>query len=156
MSNISTLLSTKSKREVYNYIIEKLWDKSSDGFQLSLLNDFERPLILSQMLQDSINGGGINTFFYNDAGNFAYESLNALETIGAFKVATIIREAIEIFPENPIPGDIETCRNIMEMMPDENKIDDRWNELSDEFYKMEDYIIEVTLSYIKKNEDNIV
>ncbi|MCX8531443.1 DMP19 family protein [Chryseobacterium luquanense] len=153
MSNISTLLLTNSKKDIYNYIVEKLWDKSSDGFQLSLLNDFERPLILSQMLQDSINGGGINSFFYNNAGKFAYESLKALEVIGALEVVAIIKEAIEIFPEQPIPEDIEICRNIMEMMPDENKIDNRWNELSNEFYNMDDCIIEVTLSYVKQNED---
>ena len=142
----------KNKKDAYTSILEILWDKSSDGFQLSLLNNFEKPLILSQMLQDSINGGGINSFFFNEAGKFAYESLNALEMIGAFKVATIIKEAIEIFPANPIPEDIEKCRNIMEMMLDENKIDERWDELSNEFYKMEDYIIDVTLAYVKKNE----
>lgn len=153
MSEISTFLLMEDKKEAYTSILDVLWDKSSDGFKLDLLNDVERPLILSQMLQDSINGGGINSFFFNKSGKLAYKSLHALETIGASKVAAIIKEAIELFPANPIPEDLEECRNIMEtMLEDENEIDDRWNELSNEFYGMEDYIIEVTLAYVKKNE----
>lgn len=152
MKKITPALAIENKKESYDLILEILWDKSFDGYKLEALNSIERPIIVSQIFQDSVNGGGINSFFYNFGGKVASESLHALEQIGATKVAEILKEAIEIFPINSIPEDIETCRNIMEMLPDENDIDARWNELSNVLYDMDEYLVDVTLEYVRKNE----
>jgi hypothetical protein len=152
MDKISTLIQLDDKNEAYSLILDLLWDKSFGGDKLSLLNDFERPILISEKMQQNINSGGINSFFYNNAGKFIYDSLQALETIGILKVADIIKVCIQLFPAKPIPDDIEKCRNIMEEMEDENEIDKRWDELSNIFYKMKDYIIDSTLEYIKKNK----
>jgi hypothetical protein len=45
-----------------------------------------------------VNNGGFHQFFYNSTGNETAEIILALETIGARKLAGIIKKAAEKFP----------------------------------------------------------
>lgn len=145
------MMNKEEKQELFDSVMDQLWDKFEDGYQLENLNEVERPLIVSQIIQDSINIGGINSYFFNKANQYNAIGLDAFQKIGLTEVAKILNEAITIFPVQPIPDDLEECRVIMENLPDENPIDKRWHELSSAFYDLSESIFEITVDYMQKN-----
>lgn len=54
----------------------------------------ERVYALVRGLEDEVNGGGFHQFFYNSAGDDTVETIQALETIGANKMADILIRAV--------------------------------------------------------------
>ncbi|NOQ74916.1 MAG: DUF4375 domain-containing protein [Crocinitomix sp.] len=155
MKHLLSNLSPHNKQETFEKIMAKLWAKSSNGTELAKLSKTERPLIISQLIQDSINGGGIKGFFYNNANSLTNVGLEAFQTIGLLKVYEIFKKAVETFPKQPIPDQIEYCRAILEALPDENETDEKWDELTDEFYALETYILDGNLEYAKNNFSKI-
>lgn len=144
-------LKVDNKKEIYELIIDELWDKCEDGRYIDRLNEVEKPLIISQIIQDSINGGGINSFFYNNANSLTSEGLAAFQKIGLTKVDDIFQKAIEIYPAKTIPDDLEECRKILEDLPEDNEVDEEWYKLSDEFYQLSEYILNQNLLYVTEN-----
>jgi penicillin V acylase-like amidase (Ntn superfamily) len=56
-------------------------------------------------LEDEVNNGGFHQFFYNNAGNYTTQAIQALEAIGAAKMAGIVRRAAAMFPGGMPPKD---------------------------------------------------
>ena len=56
-------------------------------------------------LEAEINNGGFDQFFFNEAGDRAIQTIDALEAIGAHRTATIVRGACARFPEGTPPTD---------------------------------------------------
>lgn len=144
-------LKVDNKKEIYELIIDELWDKCEDGRYIDRLNEVEKPLIISQIIQDNINGGGINSFFYNNANSLISQGLVVFQKIGLTKVDDIFQKAIEIYPVQPIPNDLEECRKILEDLPEDNEVDEEWYKLSDEFYQLSEYILNQNLLYVTEN-----
>lgn len=156
MKTILATLTNDNKADIYEQIMDALWDKCNDGFALQELNEFEKPLIISQIIEDSINGGGINTYFFNNADKYTTAGLNAFQKLGMTKVYEIFKQAIDAFPAAEIPQDLEACRQIMEALPDENPADEKWSELTHAFYDLDpDYSMEKKLGYILKYADSL-
>ena len=151
MSNIAEILDGTDEAEMYELIIDPIWDKSYDGTRIDLLSEAERNLLHSQILQDSINGGGINTMFYNNSSKIAFNGLSAFRAIGEPTAIRIIEEALDAFPGEAIPEDLEACRQFMESWPDDNPTDDKWNELSNEFYENDENLLSASIEYVRRN-----
>lgn len=153
MKTILASLTEENKADVYEAIIDQLWDKCTDGYKLHQLNEFEKPLIVAQIIGDSINGGGINSYFFNNGNRYTVEGLDAFQKLEMDKVYEIFKKAVDVFPAAQIPNDLESCRQIMEAFPEENEIDDTWNELTNTFYGLDEYILDKKLEYIRKHVD---
>lgn len=155
MKTILATLTNDNKADVYEQIMDELWDKCNDGFALHELNEFEKPLIVSQIIEDSINGGGINTYFFNKADKYTTAGLDAFQKLGMTEVYEIFRQAVDAFPAEEIPQDLEACRQIMEALPDENPADEKWNALTNAFYDLDpDYFMDKKLEYMLKHVDS--
>jgi hypothetical protein len=53
---------------------------------------------LVRALEDEVNNDGFDQFFYNNASDNPIETIQALEAIGAFKMADIVKRAAAMFP----------------------------------------------------------
>jgi len=155
MKTILATLTNDNRADVYEQIMDELWDKCNDGFALQELNEFEKPLIISQIIEDAINGGGINTYFFNKADKYTISGLDAFQKLGMTEVYEIFRQAVEAFPAAEIPQDLEACRQIMEALPEENPADKKWIELTHAFYDLDpDYSMNKKLEYVLKHVDS--
>jgi hypothetical protein len=56
-------------------------------------------------MEAEVNNGGFDQFFYNSAGDNTAETIQALETIGAFTMADILKRAVAKFPGGMPPKD---------------------------------------------------
>lgn len=133
----------------YHSILTPLWEQSQDGTELDLLNTVQRNIIQVQLFEDQINGNGFDSIFYNGGGQLAYSSLEALKAIDSIITTKILQDGINLFPVDPIPYDIEECRNTMDSIPD--KTFDKWHKLADLFYKKEENLMALKMNYILKN-----
>jgi hypothetical protein len=72
------------------YATVKRWTK---GLQM---------LWATQLVDDEVNNGGFNQYFFNSSGQFAIEAVEGLELIGAHKRAQVVQRAIDqLFTDAP-------------------------------------------------------
>jgi hypothetical protein len=72
------------------YALVKSW---SNGLQM---------LWATQLVDDEVNNGGFNQFFFNDSGQFAVEAIDGFDLIGAHERANVVRKAVEqLFKDAP-------------------------------------------------------
>lgn len=155
MKTILATLTKDNKEDVYDQIMDALWDKCNDGFALQELNEFEKPLIISQIIEDSINGGGINTYFFNNADKYTTTGLDAFQKLGMTEVYEIFKQAVDAFPAAEIPQDLEACRQILEALPEGDPANEKWFALTDAFYGLgRDYFMDKKLAYLLGHGDS--
>ena len=147
MSIIDQALNNPDENEAIIQIEEYLTSRF-DSDQSSLSN-IEKNVIYIENLEREVNNGGIDQFFSNSSGNYAHETVTALEEIGAQKTSDLLKKAISVFPDGDVPKDREKRREVMEEIEDDSE--DTWNELDDKFYEYEDDIPSLILSYIRSN-----
>ena len=59
----------------------------------------ERVVFCLDGLEREVNNGGFAQFLENSAGDHALETIEALRTLGAPRVAGLVAEAVAVFPE---------------------------------------------------------
>ena len=113
------------------------------------LNEFEKIFIYIDIFENHTTDGGFKTFFWDSAGQFSHEILEAYERIGAQKTASIIYDSFLLFNEIPIPKDLDLRRKILS-----NFKQDLWNTLDQEFYNCNDNIVLLILEFIRENSNH--
>jgi len=90
---------------------------------------------LIEVLEGEVNNGGFHQYFYNSAGDRTEETIQALELVGAFAAADIVRRAAQKFPYGMPPKNrFERQDILLEAYPSPAP----FRELDEEFYKYPD------------------
>ncbi|OWK39125.1 hypothetical protein FRUB_06207 [Fimbriiglobus ruber] len=82
-------------------------DTKADRVGMANLTQAEQVIVMVSRANFEIELGGLSAFFYNSAGNYAVETVAALEAIGAENAAGVLRTAIARFPGGSVPTDRE-------------------------------------------------
>ena len=61
-------------------------------------------------LRTEVNNGGFNQYYFNSSGDYALETVAALETVGAAYTAEMVRRGNALFPEGRPAKDIDERR----------------------------------------------
>lgn len=112
------------------------------------LNEFEKTFVLIDVLEQNVTEGGFIQFFFDSSGQFTHEIFQAYLAIKAIKTIDILTKAIFLFPEVPVPKNLNIRRKIL-MEKKENI--DLWDDLDNQFEKYEDDIMQLTINYVKNN-----
>ena len=143
-TEIALLLNNDSKKiiRIGEIIGKKI--KKRDNFEE--LNEFEKTFIFIDIFENHTTEGGFETFFWNTAGQFSHEILEAYEKIGAKNTASIIYDSFLLFGEIPIPKNTDMRREIL------SKINpNSWINLDEKYYNCNDNIVLLVLEFIKNN-----
>ncbi|MCL2472213.1 MAG: DMP19 family protein [Treponema sp.] len=109
----------------------------------------EKNFIYIQMLEYEVNSGGFDQYFYDNAGNFTRETLNALKTVGSKIILNILNNSTKIFPNGIVPIDRAERQDIL--LEINNNVE-LWDEIyNNEFRKHEENIHKLLIDYIKDN-----
>ncbi len=127
----------------------RISQKCNYGDEIEKLNECEKTFFLTQALEAEINNGGFSQFFFNSAGNFAYETVTAFEAIGAVKTANICRKAIASFGKK-IPKDRGKRMDFLDEYEDD--VSDILNECDDAFFEYEEDLNQLNFDYIAKHQ----
>jgi len=143
-TEIALLLNNDSEKiiRIGEIIGKKI--KKRDNFEE--LNEFEKTFIFIDIFENHTTDGGFETFFWNTAGQFSHEILEAYEKIGAKNTASIIYDSFLLFGEIPIPKNTDMRREIL------SKINpNSWINLDEKYYNCNDNIVLLVLEFIKNN-----
>ena len=107
------------------------------------LNDFEKTFIYVDIFENHTTNGGFEEFFWNSAGQFAHEILEAYQHINAQQTATLIYDAFQVFGEIPIPKNKEARRKILSAIAPK-----AWDALDQAFYHSKEEIMPLVLTFV--------
>ncbi|MDC3344616.1 DMP19 family protein [Flavobacteriaceae bacterium] len=143
-TEIALLLNNDSEKiiRIGEIIGKKI--KKRDNFEE--LNEFEKTFIFIDIFENHTTDGGFETFFWNTAGQFSHEILEAYEKIGAKNTASIMYDSFLLFGVIPIPKNTDVRREIL------SKINpNSWINLNEKYYNCNDNIVLLVLDFIKNN-----
>lgn len=143
-TEIALLLNNDSEKiiRIGEIIGKKI--KKRDNFEE--LNEFEKTFIFIDIFENHTTDGGFETFYWNTAGQFSHEILEAYKKIGAKNTASIMYDSFLLFGEIPIPKNTDVRREIL------SKINpNSWINLDEKYYNCNDNIVLLVLDFIKNN-----
>jgi hypothetical protein len=143
-TEIALLLNNDSEKiiRIGEIIGKKI--KKRDNFEE--LNEFEKTFIFIDIFENHTTDGGFETFFWNTAGQFSHEILEAYEKIGAKNTASIMYDSFLLFGEIPIPKNTDVRREILSKTNPNS-----WINLDEKYYNCNDNIVLLVLDFIKNN-----
>jgi hypothetical protein len=100
---------------------------------------------LIEELESEINNGGFDQFFFNSAGDYTAETIEALNAIGATHTAGIVKAAASRFPDGMPPKDRNERQDILEKISPDS---DAFEEDDDAFLEYRD-----DLAFLLSNYD---
>ena len=109
------------------------------------LSEPEMNVVLIEELEREINNGGFNQYFFNSAGNYTVETINALKIIKSKVLSSIFQNAISRFPNGIVPINRFDRQKILLEIDKEIKL---WTDLNNEYFKYEEDIYKLLLDYI--------
>jgi hypothetical protein len=125
-------MDEKDKEIVWKQIFRKI-DVSGYGS----LNKFERIWVNVDGLIGDVSGGGLISFFYNHGADNYDETIEDLDIIGADNAITLVNKISAMFPGGKPSRNIEERNGIIESW-DHDELNDFFESLDDEFYKIID------------------
>ncbi|WP_282162143.1 DMP19 family protein [Ulvibacterium marinum] len=123
--------------------------KSQYGDKMGNLNESQITFLIIENLEREINNGGFNQFYWNSSGDYANETAEALEKIGAKKTAGIVKKANSEFNNGIVPQDKDKRYAALEKI--EEKARENWKNCNAQFYKYEDNITELLIAFVLNN-----
>ncbi len=106
---------------------------------LRSLSEPERVAYLVWAFAPELDNGGADTFFYNESGRFAEQTVDALQSIAARDLAEALEAVIECFPDGEVPADQ----------------DERTEALEDAARDLEDVLDELREAYEERGPDRV-
>ena len=73
--------------------------------ELTGLSPSEMAAHLALWYCGEVGNGGHTQYFMNPVGSFAHETIPGLEKLGLEQAASILRDAIQVFPDRQVPRD---------------------------------------------------
>ena len=104
-----------------------------------------------------VNNGGFDQFLTNSAGDHTQETIAFLGDIGAKKTQELLQRVAKIFPNGIVPRDREgRCKMLFdwEDREGEEKREQLFSKLDDDFYAREENLAALTVAYIRQHPDD--
>ena len=117
---------------------------------LSVLSVPERIFYTTQTLEEEVNNGGFDQFFFNSSGNLANEVVHAFTEIGAVKTADICRKAFSVYGEE-VPADRDERQDILELLNEEQE--EILERCADVFFDYEENLNELNYAFVMRNKN---
>jgi hypothetical protein len=97
-------------------------------------------------LEGEVNNGGIDQYFFNSSGSLVPDVVDALKTIGAYRMAGILEEAIGLMPANVSWRDSDMRREMLIALPETRQ--DALDTLTRKFYDYPDDLTALLYAYV--------
>lgn len=125
-------------------------DAQAERVGFAALTEIERIVVLVSRANFEIELGGFSSFYYNAAGDFAAECIDALEAIGAIGAAAALRKGNAMFPGGP-PRDRQRRYEALRLVDVESAL----AALDREFYSENPDVFSRLCSFIEQNRSKL-
>ena len=147
--NLDSLLSSDDSEEIILAIDDHIHALLTTDEAFDRLTQPQKNFYYIQELEREVNNGGFNQYFYNSSGDYAHETILALEAIGAENARTILAAAVNEFPDHLVPKDRDERQEALAKI--ESKAQESWDKLDSEFYTYPDDLDALNIEYVKRN-----
>ncbi|MCL6268163.1 DMP19 family protein [Flagellimonas myxillae] len=155
----------EEKEELLYYYTQKLRQKDNHG-ETSFL-EMPKPLqvvYLINELEAEVQNGGFLQFFTNSSGQFAQETLDALDLIGDTAAKQLLEEAVALINEHS--GLMQITKTKLEAMHlhaifetsdlyDNESLMEAMNELDRKFYDLKSSYSKLKMAYFEKHKEEV-
>lgn len=116
------------------------------------LDPDERIWFNVRVLIDSIDNGGVISYYYNSGADNLYEALEDLRTIKAYRIIELLEEVNKLFPDGKPSKNIDERNDVISSWDemDDGKLDDMLKDIDKEFYDLEEELEQRIGPYVKK------
>jgi Domain of unknown function (DUF4375) len=131
--------------------IDRIYDRiQSHGFDT--LTPSERAFFAMTWFFREANNGGLETFFYNDAGGYTSDALRGFEQVGAQETAGLLRRATSVFPGGVVPTEEIRRRDFLcdLITPAQKKLLD---DLTTAFYDSPEPVADLIDDYVERHPE---
>ena len=145
---------------VFENIINKLdVDSANDDKEYEILKNMSlgrQSIFATRVIEDEVDNGGFNQYFYNSSGQYAEEARVGFELIGASKHSMLTQRAMDIVLKNAKylkqfkDGTLKSFSKSYENNPF-NEVDSLYYELE----KTED-VAKLKIKYIREHRDQFI
>jgi hypothetical protein len=104
------------------------------------------------VLEDEVNNGGYNQYFWNTNGKFRHEAADGFKQIGANEHAELTEEAAKIYEQNQERINKFKQQGTKEAFSDSYK-DDPFSKCDDRFYKLKDDLAKKRVKFIREHPE---
>lgn len=152
MRDLDEIFALEDDTDFATALSSALCDWTDYGESLDGLSPEAQTFYLCDILEMQVNNDGFVGFIFESYGQWAPETVDALETIGAPQTADILRRAIALLPDGVCPRDY-TQRNDL-LFEDEDKYYTAYNALDEEFYAYPDGVLsDLYVTYARDHRD---
>ena len=117
------------------------------------LTEQERTIFCTWQFVCEVNNGGFHQFFFNPSGEFAVETVDALDRVQMPFAASLLRNALAAFPDPP--KDHRTRAEKVVSLPT-NVQDDLFNALTADFFDSPENAYARQADYVRKNREGFL
>jgi hypothetical protein len=144
---------TKASFEELSRRVAPLFSRvESGGFES--LTEPERVLFIVWAAVGQIENGGFDQFFYNSSGNFALETVSALESVGAINKGAVVKRALALFPDSLPPRDRDARIKLLDTIAG-TEDEDPFDSLNEEFYAIPENTDLLLAAYLEAHDAEI-
>jgi hypothetical protein len=142
-------IQTENWNSVVNDLNDFVYEMRKNADNLSDLSVPQQTYYLISELQAEVNNGGFDQFYYNSAGDYAAETVIALQRIGAEQTAELVAAANAVFPKGVVPQNRNKRQKVVDKIRD--KVSDDWSDLDSKFYVTQAEIDSLSKDYVLTN-----
>ena len=113
------------------------------------LEDPDKILVTIWGLEAEVNNGGFNQYYFNGSGDQAYYASDALQSIGAHKMASIVSSVNDVFgPDGPSRDRGVRQKQLILVAPNDG-VQSPWGALDRAFQCYPDDIASLLIAYLR-------
>jgi len=124
-------------------IVDKLM---RDQRAMSDLSAAEKTFWLVWTFKAETDNGGLNQFFFNNCGDWAQETVDALNDVGASEIADLLQNAINLLPDRVVSPITRARRDTLKMVEPS-----LFKPIENLYYQRNDILNDLLITHIKKN-----
>ena len=155
---LSALSNDKLEQAVIDYICTKLTDYRDELAIVSSMSSGLQMIYSTRRLQNEVENGGFNQFFYNSSGQFAEMALRSFRLLGASDYTRIFEKAIAIRVQetdsNPLLKELYSKRTIESFLAtyELSSLD----KCDNEFYALGNQLSELRIKYVRSYPEEFI
>jgi hypothetical protein len=114
------------------------------------LNAVDKVFICVWSLEGEVNNGGFDQYYFNTSDDWAFDTPNALRTIGATQTAAIVEHGNALFGDSGPSPDSTVRQDQLDGLSEASQ--NALNSLDDEFYRDTDNLSALLVAYLAKHQ----
>jgi hypothetical protein len=147
--NLASIADDQVEHAILDYVYARM-NGHEEAEILAMMPAGIRALYVTAGVEDEVNNGGFNQYYWNSTGRFAEEAVAAFEFFGAHQYAELMREANRIHAAEAAQIEKLKEQGSLQAFSDSYKVS-KLGPLDERFYKIEENLSALRIAKIRSD-----